>query len=255
MQIAVVLFTSITFVVEKLPCASLTPRRQQHLVRAGQAEPQAGRLQAGALLLREAAGAARPLALPGGGGAGRPHHSLQTLPRQRGTGRGVHQGAKRHLGRLSHTVRLPAAGPDRGHDVLPLLHQQPAAEQPGQRVHQLPPALHLLGLVVRSVAGRPFAWLFVCLFLWIKRTNPTSAPTEVLPLVQFYLEEGVGDEEAVSLIDLEVPQTEQREVNWSDGDNARILLAGLCHTNPHPPLPPLVTLWGFSTVAMTATLT
>lgn len=43
--------------------------------------------------------------------------------------------------------------------------------------------------------------------------------------MQFYLEEGVGDEEAVSLIDLEVPQTEQREASWSDGDNARILLA------------------------------
>lgn len=44
--------------------------------------------------------------------------------------------------------------------------------------------------------------------------------------MQFYLEEGVGDEEAVSLIDLEVPQTEQREASWSDGDTARILPAG-----------------------------
>lgn len=35
--------------------------------------------------------------------------------------------------------------------------------------------------------------------------------TEVLPLVQFYLEEGIGDEEAVSLIDLEVPHSDQRD--------------------------------------------
>lgn len=34
--------------------------------------------------------------------------------------------------------------------------------------------------------------------------------TEVLPLVQFYLEEGINDEEALSLIDLEVPHSDQR---------------------------------------------
>lgn len=34
--------------------------------------------------------------------------------------------------------------------------------------------------------------------------------TEVLPLVQFYLEEGINDEEALSLIDLEVPHADQR---------------------------------------------
>lgn len=49
-------------------------------------------------------------------------------------------------------------GPDRGHDVLPLLHQQPAAEQPGQHVHQLPAAFHLLGLVVRSVLHKHTAF-------------------------------------------------------------------------------------------------
>lgn len=49
-------------------------------------------------------------------------------------------------------------GPDRGHDVLPLLHQQPAAEQPGQRVHQLPAAFHLLCLIVRSVAHKHVAF-------------------------------------------------------------------------------------------------
>lgn len=33
--------------------------------------------------------------------------------------------------------------------VLPLLHQQPATQQPGQRLHQLPPALRLLRLFLR----------------------------------------------------------------------------------------------------------
>lgn len=35
--------------------------------------------------------------------------------------------------------------------MLPLLHQQPPAEQPGQRVHQLPAAFHLLSFVIWSV--------------------------------------------------------------------------------------------------------
>lgn len=89
------------FYCEQLSCPSLTARRQQHPVRSGQAEPQAGRLQAGPLLLREAAGAARALALPGGRGTGRPHHPLQALPRQRGTGRALHQGAEPRLGCLA----------------------------------------------------------------------------------------------------------------------------------------------------------
>lgn len=45
----------------------------------------------------------------------------------------------------------------------------------------------------------------------------------MLPLVQFYLEEGISDEEAVSLIDLEVPHTDQRDASWHDMDNGRIL--------------------------------
>ncbi|XP_008412275.1 intraflagellar transport protein 122 homolog isoform X1 [Poecilia reticulata] len=36
----------------------------------------------------------------------------------------------------------------------------------------------------------------------------SASSYEVLPLVQFYLGEGIGDEEALSLIDLEVPHTE-----------------------------------------------
>uniref|UniRef100_H3DKP0 Intraflagellar transport protein 122 homolog n=1 Tax=Tetraodon nigroviridis TaxID=99883 RepID=H3DKP0_TETNG len=39
----------------------------------------------------------------------------------------------------------------------------------------------------------------------------SASSYEVLPLMQFYLEDGIGDEEAVSLIDLEVPNTDLRE--------------------------------------------
>lgn len=38
---------------------------------------------------------------------------------------------------------------------------------------------------------------------------------EVLPLVEFYLEEDISDEEAVSLIDLEVPRVE-RSGSWQE---------------------------------------
>ena len=46
---------------------------------------------------------------------------------------------------------------------------------------------------------------------------------EVLPLVQFYLEEGIGDEEALSLIDLEVPHTDQMEARGQGMDHGGIL--------------------------------
>lgn len=46
-----------------------------------------------------------------------------------------------------------------------------------------------------------------------------SCCAEVLPLVQFYLEEGIGDEEAVSLIDLEVPPAERSDAPWQHLDN------------------------------------
>lgn len=45
-------------------------------------------------------------------------------------------------------------GPYWGHDVLPLLHQQPPAEQPGERVHQLQTAFHLLGFIIWSVTHK-----------------------------------------------------------------------------------------------------
>ncbi|KAM8830455.1 intraflagellar transport protein 122 homolog [Synchiropus picturatus] len=51
----------------------------------------------------------------------------------------------------------------------------------------------------------------------------SASSYEVLPLVQFYLEDGVGDEEAVSLIDLEVPHTDQRGgPRWQDMDNGEL---------------------------------
>lgn len=47
--------------------------------------------------------------------------------------------------------------------------------------------------------------------------------TEVLPLVQFYLEEGISDEEAVSLIDLEVPHMDEKNAHLQHTDNGGIL--------------------------------
>lgn len=46
---------------------------------------------------------------------------------------------------------------------------------------------------------------------------------DVLPLVQFYLEDGIAEEEALSLIDLEVPHTDQRAARWQDVSNGGIL--------------------------------
>ena len=42
---------------------------------------------------------------------------------------------------------------------------------------------------------------------------------EVLPLVQFYLEENISDEEAVSLTDLEVPHMDEGDAQQRDMDN------------------------------------
>ncbi|KAK7884869.1 hypothetical protein WMY93_027992 [Mugilogobius chulae] len=47
----------------------------------------------------------------------------------------------------------------------------------------------------------------------------SASSYEVLPLVQFYLEEGVSDEEAVSLIDLEVPHLDQKDTEWHNADS------------------------------------
>lgn len=48
---------------------------------------------------------------------------------------------------------------------------------------------------------------------------------EVLHLVEFYLEEGITDEEAVSLIDLEAPRL-KRENKWQEITSNSILGAG-----------------------------
>lgn len=45
--------------------------------------------------------------------------------------------------------------------------------------------------------------------------------------MQFYLEEGIGDEEAVSLIDLEVPHMDQGDARWHDIDNGGILCSSV----------------------------
>lgn len=46
---------------------------------------------------------------------------------------------------------------------------------------------------------------------------------EVLPLMQFYLEDGISDEEAVSLIDLEVPKMDLGETHMHSADSDGIL--------------------------------
>ncbi|XP_058499501.1 intraflagellar transport protein 122 homolog isoform X2 [Solea solea] len=50
----------------------------------------------------------------------------------------------------------------------------------------------------------------------------SASSYEVLPLVQFYLEDGISDEEAVSLIDLEVPPVDKRDSRWQHMDNGEL---------------------------------
>ncbi|XP_064447979.1 intraflagellar transport protein 122 homolog isoform X4 [Mirounga angustirostris] len=54
----------------------------------------------------------------------------------------------------------------------------------------------------------------------------SASSYEVLHLVEFYLEEGISDEEAVSLIDLEAPR-HKRENKWQEITSNSILDAGL----------------------------
>lgn len=51
--------------------------------------------------------------------------------------------------------------------------------------------------------------------------------------MQFYLEEGISDEEAVSLIDLEVPHTDQRDARWPDLSNGGILCLSVQEKRGH----------------------
>lgn len=52
--------------------------------------------------------------------------------------------------------------------------------------------------------------------------QPLPVPAEVLHLVEFYLEEGITDEEAVALIDLEAPR-HKRESKWQETASNGIL--------------------------------
>lgn len=53
-------------------------------------------------------------------------------------------------------------------------------------------------------------------------------PLEVLHLVEFYLEDGITDEEAVALIDLEAPRLNKRENKWQEMMSDSILLIKYC---------------------------
>lgn len=53
---------------------------------------------------------------------------------------------------------------------------------------------------------------------------PCFLPPEVLHLVEFYLEDGITDEEAVALIDLEAPRLNKRENKWQEMMSDSILL-------------------------------
>ncbi|XP_053480566.1 intraflagellar transport protein 122 homolog isoform X3 [Ictalurus furcatus] len=55
----------------------------------------------------------------------------------------------------------------------------------------------------------------------------SASSYEVLPLVEFYLEDGIADEEAVSLIDLEVPRADKKTTRWQEmnrGDSQSLRL-------------------------------
>lgn len=51
-----------------------------------------------------------------------------------------------------------------------------------------------------------------------------SRPSEVLHLVEFYLEDGITDDEAVALIDLEAPRLNKGKNKWQEMMSDRILL-------------------------------
>lgn len=55
-------------------------------------------------------------------------------------------------------------------------------------------------------------------------TPAFHTPLEVLHLVEFYLEDGITDEEAVALIDLEAPRLNKRENKWQEMMSNSILL-------------------------------
>lgn len=68
-------------------------------------------------------------------------------------------------------------------------------------------------------------------------------PPEVLHLVEFYLEEGITDEEAVALIDLEAPR-HKREGKWQEIASNSILCSGLSRAGSQHGLCPQVGIEG-----------
>ena len=48
--------------------------------------------------------------------------------------------------------------------------------------------------------------------------------TEVLPLVEFVLEDGITDEEAIQILDLSIPKQKKEEKNWQESRMGGILL-------------------------------
>ncbi|XP_072928707.1 intraflagellar transport protein 122 homolog isoform X3 [Hemitrygon akajei] len=65
----------------------------------------------------------------------------------------------------------------------------------------------------------------------------SASSYEVLPLVQFYLEDGITDEEAVALIDREVPSRELRKDTWQEksiGDSQTLQLDDTAKTEADP---------------------
>lgn len=51
----------------------------------------------------------------------------------------------------------------------------------------------------------------------------SSMIKEILPLVEFYLEGGISDEEAMSLINLEAPRSHPNKDKWQEMSSAGIL--------------------------------
>ncbi|XP_069499548.1 intraflagellar transport protein 122 homolog isoform X1 [Ambystoma mexicanum] len=51
----------------------------------------------------------------------------------------------------------------------------------------------------------------------------SASSYEVLPLVEFYLEEGITDEEAVSLINLEAPKSDRNQGKWQESSSNECL--------------------------------
>lgn len=73
-------------------------------------------------------------------------------------------------------------------------------------------------------------WLYFSLELLkynIKQVNYFAFDfclTEVLPLVEFVLEDGITDEEAVQVLDLSIPKQKKEDKKWHESRIGRILL-------------------------------